>query len=401
LIDKDVLKVLYRLKKKGFIAYLVGGCVRDILLNRTPKDFDVCTNATPSQVRRIFRNCRLIGRRFRLAHIVFKGNKIIEVSTFRREPDSLLDTEDRRELTIHSNRYYGTPSEDACRRDFTINALFYNIGDFSILDYVGGIEDLQKGIIRVIGDPCKRFYEDPVRMMRGLEFAARLNFKLDPDTFTGIKKCHAEICHGSPERIKEEIIEILMSGYAQKCFSFFLDTGLFPSLFPDSRSWDNSQICCLLDILGQMDGIAGAGSDLPECLCLSAFLWPFISRRLEKKPISQLNDLDLLLRELINPFCFHFAIKIHTRHLIKEIYRTLWRMKRGTGFKGEGRMVRKEFFKEAMILFRWLAACKQIDLALVKKWEVRIEELARQGKRYKKGYQNKSKRSRYRKFPPR
>ncbi|MGA1841491.1 MAG: polynucleotide adenylyltransferase PcnB [bacterium] len=399
-IDKDVLKVLYRLKSKGFIAYLVGGCVRDILLNRKPKDFDVCTNATPSQIRRIFRNCRLIGRRFRLAHIVFKGNKIIEVSTFRREPDSLLETEDRRELTIHSNRYYGTPAEDACRRDFTINALFYNIADFSILDYVGGIEDLQRGIIRVIGDPCKRFYEDPVRMMRGLEFAARLDFKLDPDTFKGIKDCHAEICHGSPERIKEEIIAILMSGYAQKCFSFFWDTGIFPSLFPDSRSWDKSQMKCLLDILGQMDSIAGTGCALPEFLCLAAFLWPFIARGLEKKLISQLNDLDLLLRELINPFCFHFAIKIHTRHLIKEIYRTVWRMKRGTGFKGEGRMVRKDFFKEAMMLFRWLAACRQIDQALVKRWDVRIEELARQVKRHRKRYQNKCKRSWHRKYPP-
>jgi poly(A) polymerase len=399
-IDQDVLKVLYRLKNKGFLAYLVGGCVRDILLNRTPKDFDVCTNATPSQVRRIFRNCRLIGRRFRLAHVVFKGNKIIEVSTFRREPDSLLETEDRRELTIHSNRYYGTPAEDAYRRDFTINALFYNIGDFSIVDYVGGIEDLQRKVIRVIGDPCKRFYEDPVRMMRGLEFAARLNFKLDSDTFKGIKKCHDEICHGSPERIKEEIVAILMGGYAQKCFSFFLDTGLFFSLFPDSQSWEESQISCLLDILNQMDGIARAGPTLPDYLCLAAFLWPFISRRLEKKLIRQLNDLDLLLRELINPFCCHFAIKIHSRHLIKEIYRTVWRMKRGTGYKGEGRMVRKDFFKEAMMLFRWLAACKQIDPVLIKRWDVRIEELARQGKRHWKRYQKKHKRSWHRKFPP-
>ena len=190
-----------------------------------------------------------------------------------------------------------------------------------------------------------------------------------------------------------------MSGYAKKCFSFFLDTGLFSSLFPDSRSWDNSQFHCLLNILGQMDCGAGDGSALTEHLCLAAFLWPFISKGLEKKPIGQLNDLDLLLRELINPFCFHFAVKIHTRHLIKEIFRTVWRMRRGTGFKGEGRMVKKDFFKEAMILFRWLADCKQIDPILVKRWDVRIEELARQAKRHKKRYQNKSKRSWHSKFP--
>ncbi|MGA1797132.1 MAG: polynucleotide adenylyltransferase PcnB, partial [bacterium] len=137
LIDEDVLKVLYRLRNRGFIAYLVGGCVRDILLNRVPKDFDVCTDATPSQVRRTFRNCRLIGRRFRLAHIIFRGNKIVDVSTFRREPDVMPETEDRRELAILSNRCYGTPADDAYRRDFTINALFYDIRDFSIIDYVG------------------------------------------------------------------------------------------------------------------------------------------------------------------------------------------------------------------------------------------------------------------------
>ncbi len=401
LIDKDVLKVLYRLKNRGFIAYLVGGCVRDILLNRTPKDFDVCTNATPSQVRRIFRNCRLIGRRFRLAHVIFKGNKIIEVSTFRREPDSLPETEDRRELTIQSNRYYGTPAEDARRRDFTINALFYNIGDFSIVDYVGGIEDLQRRIIRVIGDPYRRFYEDPVRMMRGLEFASRLDFKLDNNTFQAIKKCHNEICHGSPERIKEEIMAILMGGYAQKCFSLFLDTGLFFSLFPDSRSWEESQIRCLLDILGQMDKIAGDGTALPDYLCLASFLWPFISISLEKKQISNLNELDLFLRELINPFCYHFAIKIHSRHLIKEIYRSVWRMKRGSGYKGEGRMVRKDFFKEAIMLFRWLAACNQVDLELARRWDVRIEELERQAKRKRKRFRKKRKKSWHREFPPR
>jgi len=311
LIDEDVLKVLYRLKSRGFVAYLVGGCVRDILLKRTPKDFDVCTDATPSQVRRIFRNCRLIGRRFRLAHILFGGNKIVDVSTFRREPDVLPDTDDRRELAILSNQYYGTPADDAYRRDFTINALFYDVRDFSIIDYVGGIEDLERRLIRVIGDPRRRFYEDPVRMMRGMEFAARLGFSLDQETFLAIREYREEIRHGSPERIKEEIMAILVGGYARRCFSLFIDTGLFSPLFSGFQPYEEETINALLNILGQVDASISAGHVPSEYLCLAAFLWPFISSQLARKEIRHLNDLDPLLRDLINPFCHHFNIQIH------------------------------------------------------------------------------------------
>ena len=399
LIDKEALKVLYRLKDRGFKAYLVGGCVRDILLERTPKDFDVCTDARPPQVRKIFRNCRLIGRRFRLAHIIFKRNKIIEVSTFRRQPDVLPDTEDRRELTIESNRYYGTPVEDANRRDFTINALFYDINNFKIIDYVGGIDDLRKGIVRVIGDPCTRFYEDPVRMMRGIEFAARLGFRLDPNTFKAIKTCKEEILHGSPERIKEEIIAILMSGYAHQCFSLFLSTGLFHVLFNDFQPWEERQTLCLLDLLGKLDAEVAANRIAPDYLCLSAFLWPFISTQMEKEKICHLNDLDAIFRELINPFCYHFNIRIHCRHLIKEIYRTIWRMKRGTGYKGEFRMIRKDFFWYAMTLFRWLGGTGQIDAGLIKRWDARIEELHRPIYKKRKRPRRRRKKSRHKKIP--
>ena len=377
LIDQDVLKVLYRLKSKGFIAYLVGGCVRDILLKRTPKDFYVCTDATPSQLRRMFRNCRLIGRRFRLAHIIFRYNKIVEVSTFRRAPDGLPETEDRRELTIQSNRYYGSPAEDAYRRDFTINALFYNIRDFSIIDYVGGVDDLQKGVIRGIGDPYVRFYEDPVRMMRGIEFASRLDFRLDSRTFEAIKRCRDEIKHGSCERIKEELMAILMSGYSHRCFSLFFETGLFFSLFPEFHPWKETQVQCLLFLLQQVDNAILEHRPCSEYLSLATFLWPFIAGKLEDEEIRHLNDLDIRLRELINPFCYHFNIRIHYRHLIKEIYRTIWRMNRGTGYKGEARMVRKDFFKDALSLFRWLGAGNMIDPALITRWDARLEELNR------------------------
>jgi len=165
------------------------------------------------------------------------------------------------------------------------------------------------------------------------------------------------------------------------------------------QPWEESQILCLMDIFKQMDMLAEAGVVLPDYLCVAAFLWPFIAKRLEKEQIRHLNDLDQFLRNMMNPFCHHFAIRIHCRHLIKEIYRTVWRMKRGTGYKGEGRLVRKEFFKEAMIMFRWLGACQQEDPELVKKWEVRSKELASHSKPLWKRYRKQRKRPLHRKFP--
>jgi len=184
-MEEEVLKVLYRLKNSSQMAYLVGGAVRDLLLGRTPKDYDVATDARPDQIRKLFVNSRLIGRRFRLAHIVFKGGKVVELSTFRKSPAMPEEGEEgengeERDLLIREDNTWGTPQQDAYRRDFTINALFYNIADFSVIDYVGGLADLEAGIIRTIGDPSIRFREDPVRMIRAVEYAARLDFEMTP-----------------------------------------------------------------------------------------------------------------------------------------------------------------------------------------------------------------------------
>src|SRR5688572_16208017 len=189
-VDPDALKVLYRLREGQHVAYLVGGSVRDLLLGRRPKDFDIGTSAHPYQVKKLFRNCWIIGRRFRLAHVKF-GQKVIEVATFRRQvaageevvqdgvpaPDP---TTPEGEHLIHHDNTFGTPEEDAFRRDFTINALVYDIATFSIIDYVGGLEDLRAGVVRSIGDPEVRLREDPVRMLRAVALAARLNFTIDP-----------------------------------------------------------------------------------------------------------------------------------------------------------------------------------------------------------------------------
>jgi poly(A) polymerase len=207
LIDKNALKVLYRLQSAGYKAYLVGGGVRDLMLGRKPKDFDVVTDARPNEIRRVFRNARIIGRRFRLAHVLFQEG-VVEVSTFRRVPTpaetraaAASTAEDPqtgeqrapRDLLITSDNTFGNPREDAFRRDFTVNALFYNIADFTLIDYTGGVDDLQRRLIRAIGDPDVRFQEDPVRMLRACEFAARLGFGIEHHTQEAIERQKNEL----------------------------------------------------------------------------------------------------------------------------------------------------------------------------------------------------------------
>jgi poly(A) polymerase len=243
-IDPDALKVLYRLLQGNYVAYLVGGSVRDLLLGRKPKDFDVGTSAHPQQVKKLFRNCWIIGRRFRLAHVRFGPKKVIEVATFRRQvqpgeeivqdgvpaPDP---TTPAGEHLMHRDNTFGTPEEDAFRRDFTINALFYDIATFSVIDYVNGLDDLRAGVIRSIGDPEVRFKEDPVRMMRAVSFAARLDFRLDPPVAEAIRLHRHEISKSAPPRILEEYYKILRSGYAEKTFRALAAAGLLEPIAPE------------------------------------------------------------------------------------------------------------------------------------------------------------------------
>ena len=246
-IDPDALKVLYRLRRFDHVAYLVGGGVRDLLLGRHPKDFDIGTSAHPYEVKRIFRNCWIIGRRFRLAHVKF-GAKTIEVATFRRPaPPPDPATESAAEETAgqaapgaagrrppgRRDNTFGTPEEDAFRRDFTINALFYDIATFAVIDYVGGLADLQAGLIRSIGDPNERFVEDPVRMVRAVSFAARLGFRLDPAVRRAIARHNGEIANASPARMTEELYKILRGGVAARTYRALLEAGLLSRIAPE------------------------------------------------------------------------------------------------------------------------------------------------------------------------
>ena len=235
-IDPDALKVLYRLRQGEYTTYLVGGSVRDLLLGRRPKDFDIGTSAHPHQVKKLFRNCWIIGRRFRLAHVKF-GNKVIEVATFRRQlapgeevvadgvPAPDPSTADGKRL-IHHDNTFGTPEEDAFRRDFTVNALAYDIATFSIIDYVGGLEDLEARVVRSIGDPETRIKEDPVRMLRAVALAARLDFTIDPPLADAIRAHRHEIAKSSPPRLLEEYYKILRAGSSERTFRTLSDIGL-------------------------------------------------------------------------------------------------------------------------------------------------------------------------------
>ncbi|MBY0492867.1 MAG: hypothetical protein K2Y23_01510 [Cyanobacteria bacterium] len=286
-IDPDALKVLYRLHESGAVAYLVGGSVRDLLLSRRPKDFDIGTSAHPYQVKKLFRNCWIIGRRFRLAHVRF-GTKTIEVATFRKnipagsehepaesafareepddrrrdrlEPDPILDpvAQGRADAQAllnpkqqpHDNTF-GTPEQDAFRRDFTINALFYDIGTHSIIDYVGGLQDLKDGLIRCIGDPNVRFVEDPVRMLRAIVMASRLDFKLDRPIVDAIATHRGLMSTASSARLIEEYYKILRSGYAETTFRGLAEHRLLDPVTPEIQRGANNQ--ALWDSLAALD----------------------------------------------------------------------------------------------------------------------------------------------------
>lgn len=267
-IDPDALKVLYRLQQSGHVAYLVGGSVRDLLLDRRPKDFDIGTSAHPYQVKRLFRNCWIVGRRFRLAHVKF-GQKTIEVATFRRlvaegtsgwqtlpaeiapssktefwrtTPDgtpvaephvSVQPVQGRHDHLVHRDNTFGTPEEDAFRRDFTMNALFYDPARRSVIDYVNGLDDLRAGLIRSIGDPDVRFHEDPVRMFRAIALASRLDFRIDTPIYEAIARHHHEIGHSAAPRLLEEYYKVLRAGASERTFRGLSEAGLLEHVSPE------------------------------------------------------------------------------------------------------------------------------------------------------------------------
>ena len=236
-VDPDAQKVVRRLTRHGFQAYLVGGGVRDLLLDRRPKDFDIATDARPEDVRRLFRNSRIIGRRFRLVHVLFGGGKVIEVATFRRSPiidvDALEASPGDVDLLIRSDNSFGEAHEDALRRDFTINALFYDLDAGQILDWVGGMGDIERRVVRTIGEPETRFREDPVRILRAIKFAARLDLGIDPDVYDAMVFTRASLARAARPRLFEEILRLLRGGGAHRSIWLAWELGILSVLLPE------------------------------------------------------------------------------------------------------------------------------------------------------------------------
>jgi poly(A) polymerase len=288
-VSPNALRTLYRLHENGFIAYLVGGCVRDLLMERTPKDFDIATDAAPGQIKRLFRNCRLIGRRFRLAHLHFQ-DEILEVSTFRAGvPANEADTEetdagDRPPLHLKDedgmvlrDNVFGTPEEDALRRDFTINALAYNIADASVIDYSTGLSDLEQRLIRPIGDPAVRFTEDPVRMIRAVRFAASHDLAIEPATWNTLCELSPTISRASPARLYEEMLKLFLLGSSRPVFTLLNESGLLAALFPGLGRWldENGDRRAILHTnLEGLDRLYRSGVPPSPALFLSALFGP-------------------------------------------------------------------------------------------------------------------------------
>ncbi|MBW2543560.1 MAG: polynucleotide adenylyltransferase PcnB [Deltaproteobacteria bacterium] len=344
-IDINAIKVLYRLHHGGYKSYMVGGAVRDLMLGRRPKDFDVSTSARPQQVRRLFRNSRIIGRRFRLAHVFFRDG-IVEVSTFRRDPDPESQGNAQSELLITDDNVFGSPEEDAYRRDFTINALFYDISDFSVIDWVGGVEDLRGRKIRAIGDPEVRFQEDPVRMLRACELAGRLDFDIEEWAQAAIRSHRREVEKAAPARLTEEVCDILLSGSSESILRWMMRLGLLEVFLPEAYlvlSAGEHDAGEFESIPSVIDEMVGRGETLSDAVLFGAVLLPSVLLRrrdveaIDQRPVHR-SALRELTSEVLEPFVARFAL---SRVRTDQLHHAVWAFQRfGARWKSAGDRIR-------------------------------------------------------------
>jgi poly(A) polymerase len=377
-ISPNALKVLYRLRSAGYRACLVGGGVRDLLLGREPKDFDIGTDAHPEQVRTLFRNCRLIGRRFRLAHIQF-GREIIEVATFRAQHDDDQGAaESQRRLDdqgrILSDNLYGAIEEDAWRRDFTINALYYDIDNFSVLDYAGGLSDLQQGTVRLIGEPEQRYREDPVRMLRAVRFAARLGFRPHPATEAPLRKlCHL-LGDIPPARLFDEVLKLFLGGYAVQTFELMRHYHLFGYLFPAterclSRQKQHFPKTLLIHALANTDTRIAEDKPVTPAFLFAALLWEPLqedAKYLQAQGLKEGEALQEAAERVVNAQLKHTALPRRFSLPMREIWFLQPRFAVRSGSR-PGRFLLHPRFRAAYDFLLLRAACDD-DLVELASW---------------------------------
>ena len=353
-IDEDALKVLYRLKQCGHTAYLVGGGVRDLLIGRQPKDFDIGTSAHPNQVRKLFRNCFLIGRRFRLAHIRF-GEKIIETSTFRRRPDPLPEGATTQQQA--QDNTFGTPAEDAQRRDFTINGLFYDINTFAVIDHVGGLDDLKRKLVRTIGDPDERFIEDPVRMIRAVRFAARLGFKIERKTMAAILRNRKALSGAAPSRMLEEICRLAPFGSSAAAMNILHQTRLLEVVFPELAATINesSETADILKgMLQQLDQRDLPAADLTPAVVFGYVYCPVFRKEIELLPENpHITEYLKIARSILEPSAARYHLPKKYFYDIIHQYALQGRLELN-GFPPtvRKRMLIQPFFRPGLSLYR-------------------------------------------------
>jgi poly(A) polymerase len=372
--------VMYRLQSAGYLAYMVGGSVRDLMLGRTPKDFDVATNAKPQEIRRLFRNARIIGRRFRLVHVLF-GEVVVEVSTFRSEPrpgEPRDGGDEPANLLITSDNNFGTPVQDAFRRDFTVNALFYNIEDFSILDYVGGIDDLNRRVLRTIGDPRVRFHEDPVRMLRACELAGRLGFTLEPKTQQAIHDCRRELEKASTARVTEELVALLRCGSAGAAMQWMLELGVLEVILPEAYAMVAAGERGLGDfgrLLPTLDRKVLGGAPVSDGTLLAALLLPsLLLRRFDIEALSRKamrrHELSGLIEEIAQPFFKRFALsKVRAQQTVEALAGFLRLCEPSKNASERQHAASRPWFRDALWLFELLVEASGEGFEELAQWQ--------------------------------
>jgi poly(A) polymerase len=368
-LDADAIRVIARLRHMRHQAYFVGGCVRDLLVGKTPKDFDVATDAHPGEVRAIFRNCRLIGRRFRLAHVYFRGGKVIEVATFRKNPIDVAEDvgETEGDLLITRDNVFGTAEEDAVRRDFTVNGLFYDVATGEVIDYVGGREDLEAHRIATIGDPETRMREDPVRALRAVRFAARLGFTIAPDTFEAMRRHAGELARCAPARVLEETFKLLRCGGSARAFELLRACGALPVVLPAlgaaQDSWDEARRRAFFAHLAALDRLVRSGADVSEAVLLGALLMHLGARAEDgTRP-----EADSLLTSLVQTsrlprkIAERTRLALHAQRLFREDPRK--RRRRGRGLAGQ------HYFEDAVQLLQITVEATGEGREVLERWE--------------------------------